>query len=30
MSKAAAFSKVYTDPANAALAMRERAQNRPR
>jgi hypothetical protein len=30
MSKAAAFSKVYCDPANARLAQRERAQNRPR
>ncbi len=30
MSKALAFSKVYTDPANAALAQRERRQNRPR
>jgi hypothetical protein len=30
MSKAAAFSKVYIDPANARLAQRERQQNRPR
>jgi hypothetical protein len=30
MSKAVAFSKVYTDPANASLASRERKQNRPR
>jgi hypothetical protein len=30
MTKAAAFAKVYTDPANAKLAQRERAQNRPR
>jgi hypothetical protein len=30
MSKAAAFTKVYTDPANAKLAQRERMQNRPR
>jgi hypothetical protein len=30
MSKAVAFSKVYTDPANARLAQRELMQNRPR
>ena len=30
MSKAQAFAKVYTDPANAKLAQRERWQNRPR
>ena len=30
MTKAAAFAKVYCDPANAKLAQRERAQNRPR
>jgi hypothetical protein len=30
MSKAVAFSKIYCDPANARLAQRERAQNRPR
>ena len=30
MSKAVAFSKIYTDPANAKLAQRERRQNRPR
>ncbi len=30
MSKAVAFTKVYTDPANAALAQRERRQNQPR
>jgi hypothetical protein len=30
MSKAAAFTKIYCDPANARLAQRERAQNRPR
>jgi hypothetical protein len=30
LSKAVAFTKVYTDPANVALAKRERAQNRPR
>jgi hypothetical protein len=30
MSKAQAFAKVYTDPANAELAKRERQQNRPR
>jgi hypothetical protein len=30
MTKAAAFSKVYCDPANARLAQRERTQNRPR
>jgi hypothetical protein len=29
-TKAIAFSKVYCDPANARLAQRERAQNRPR
>jgi hypothetical protein len=30
LSKAQAFAKVYTDPANARLASRERAANRPR
>jgi hypothetical protein len=30
MSKAQAFAKIYTDPANAKLAQRERRQNRPR
>ena len=29
LSKAQAFGKVYSDPANAALAPRERRQNRP-
>ncbi len=29
LSKAQAFSKVYTDPNNAALAAAERQQNRP-
>ena len=29
LSKAAAFAKVYSDPANAALAAKERRQNRP-
>ena len=29
LSKAQAFAKVYSDPANAALALRERSQNRP-
>jgi hypothetical protein len=29
ISKAAAFSKIYTDPAHAALAAAERRQNRP-
>ena len=30
LTKAQAFTKVFTDPANAKLAQRERAQNRPR
>jgi hypothetical protein len=30
MSKSVAFTKVYTDPANARLAQAERRQNRPR
>ena len=30
LSKAQSFTKVFTDPANARLAQRERAQNRPR
>jgi hypothetical protein len=30
MSKAVAFAKIYTDPANARLAQRERMQHRPR
>jgi hypothetical protein len=30
LTKAQAFTKAYTDPANAKLAQRERAQNRPR
>jgi hypothetical protein len=30
LSKAQAFTKVYTDPANAKLAQRERAANRPK
>jgi hypothetical protein len=30
MTKAVAFSKVYTDPENASIVRRERAQNRPR
>jgi hypothetical protein len=30
MSKAAAFAKIYTHPANASIAARERRQNRPR
>jgi hypothetical protein len=30
LSKAQAFAKVYTDPANARLAQAERRQNRPR
>jgi hypothetical protein len=30
LTKAQAFAKAYTDPANAKLAQRERAQNRPR
>jgi hypothetical protein len=30
LSKAQAFTKAYTDPANAKLAQRERAANRPR
>lgn len=29
MSKAQAFAKVYTDPANVRLAIAERRQNRP-
>jgi hypothetical protein len=30
LTKAQAFAKVYTDPANAKLAQRERVQNRPK
>jgi hypothetical protein len=30
LTKAQAFTKVYTDPANASIAQRERAQHRPR
>jgi hypothetical protein len=30
LTKAQAFTKAYTDPANAALAQRERRANRPR
>ena len=30
LTKAQAFTKVYTDPANAKLAQRERVQNRPK
>lgn len=30
LSKAQAFSRVYLAPENAAIAKRERAQNRPR
>ena len=30
LSKQQAFTKAYTDPANSALAQRERMQNRPR
>jgi hypothetical protein len=30
LSKSQAFAKIYTDPANAALAQRERLANRPR
>jgi hypothetical protein len=30
LSKAQAFTKIYTDPSNAALVRRERAANRPR
>ena len=30
LSKQQAFTKVYTDPANAKLAQRERARYRPR